>query len=76
MRFLGVTRIFWIGVVLTIALIVIFRYTTLGRRFQVVGANPTASRIAGLRVNGRRQLPFQRLQRRAQFVEVGAHHQE
>ena len=50
-RFLGVTRIFWIGVVLTVVLILIFRYTTLGRRFQVVGANPTASRIAGLRVN-------------------------
>jgi ribose transport system permease protein len=50
-RFLGVTRIFWIGVVLTVALILIFRFTTLGRRFQVVGANPTASRIAGLRVN-------------------------
>ncbi len=28
-----------------------FRFTTVGRRFQVVGANPTASWIAGLRVN-------------------------
>ncbi len=36
---------------LTLALIVIFRFTTPGRRFQVVGANPTASWIAGLRVN-------------------------
>ena len=50
-RFLGVTRTFWVGVALTLALIVIFRFTTLGRRFQVVGANPTASWIAGLRVN-------------------------
>jgi ribose transport system permease protein len=50
-RFLGVTRIFWVGVVLTLALVVIFRFTTFGRRFQVVGANPTASWIAGLRVN-------------------------
>jgi ribose transport system permease protein len=50
-RFLGVTRTFWVGVVLTVVLIVIFRFTTPGRRFQVVGANPTASRIAGLRVN-------------------------
>jgi ribose transport system permease protein len=50
-RFLGVTRIFWVGVVLTLALVVIFRFTTVGRRFQVVGANPTASWIAGLRVN-------------------------
>ena len=50
-KFLGVTRIFWVGVVITLVLIVIFRFTTPGRRFQVVGANPTASRIAGLRVN-------------------------
>lgn len=50
-RLLGVERTFWIGVAVTVALIVIFRFTTPGRRFQVVGANPTASRIAGLRVN-------------------------
>lgn len=50
-RFLGVTRTFWLGVAITLALIVIFRFTTPGRRFQVVGANPTASWIAGLRVN-------------------------
>jgi ribose transport system permease protein len=50
-RFLGVTRTFWVGVALTVVLIVIFRFTTPGRRFQVVGANPTASRIAGLQVN-------------------------
>ena len=50
-RFLGVTRTFWVGVIITLVMIVIFRFTTLGRRFQVVGANPTASWIAGLRVN-------------------------
>jgi ribose transport system permease protein len=50
-RFLGVTRTFWVGVALTVVLIIVFRFTTPGRRFQVVGANPTASRIAGLRVN-------------------------
>ncbi|MGZ9230765.1 MAG: ABC transporter permease [Candidatus Limnocylindrales bacterium] len=50
-RFFGVTRTFWVGAILTAALIVIFRFTTPGRRFQVVGANPTASWIAGLRVN-------------------------
>lgn len=50
-RFLGVTRTFWVGVALTLVLIVVFRFTTPGRRFQVVGANPVASRIAGLRVN-------------------------
>jgi ribose/xylose/arabinose/galactoside ABC-type transport system permease subunit len=50
-RFLGITRIFWIGVLLTILLIIGFRYTTTGRRFQAVGANPVASLISGLRVN-------------------------
>jgi ribose transport system permease protein len=50
-RFLGITRTFWVGAVITFALIVLFRFTTPGRRFQVVGANPTAARIAGLRVN-------------------------
>lgn len=57
-RFLGVTRIFWIGVVLTLVLIVVFRVTTPGRRFQVVGANPTASWIAGLRVNVHQVLAY------------------
>jgi ribose/xylose/arabinose/galactoside ABC-type transport system permease subunit len=50
-RFLGLSRIFWVGVVLTILLIIGFRYTTTGRRFQAVGANPVASLVSGLRVN-------------------------
>jgi ribose/xylose/arabinose/galactoside ABC-type transport system permease subunit len=50
-HFLGITRIFWIGVALTITLVVVFRYTGVGRRFQVVGANPVASTVIGLRVN-------------------------
>jgi ribose transport system permease protein len=50
-KFLGVSRIFWIGVVVVVVLILGFRYTTAGRRFQVVGANPVAARVSGLRVN-------------------------
>lgn len=50
-RLLGVPRTFWVGVALTLILVVVFRYTTFGRRFQVVGANPVASLIVGLRVN-------------------------
>lgn len=50
-RFLGVSRIFWIGVVVTVGLIVVFRYTSVGRRFQVVGANPVAATVSGLRVS-------------------------
>ena len=49
-RFLGVSRMFWASVVLTVLLIIGFRYTTIGRRFQAVGANPEASHVAGLRV--------------------------
>jgi ribose transport system permease protein len=49
-EFLGVSLIFWVGVALTIALALGLRYTTFGRRFQVVGANSRASWIAGIRV--------------------------
>jgi ribose transport system permease protein len=50
-RFLGVSTIFWVGVVLTVATMAVFRYTTVGRRFQVVGANPVAATVSGLRVS-------------------------
>src|SRR5690606_30703383 len=49
-RFLGLTRIFWLGVAVTGLMVVVFRFTTVGRRFQAVGANPTASTVVGLRV--------------------------
>ena len=50
-RIYGVSPIFWLGAAVTILLIVAFRYTTIGRRFQVVGANPVASHVLGVRVN-------------------------
>ena len=50
-RVLGVSPVFWIGVGLTIVLIVGLRYTAVGRRFQAVGANPVASHVVGVRVN-------------------------
>jgi ribose transport system permease protein len=37
---------------LSLLLVLIFRYTEVGRKFQSVGANPTAAWILGLRVNG------------------------
>jgi ribose transport system permease protein len=49
-RMLGVSPVFWIGVGLTLLLIVGLRYTAIGRRFQGVGANPVASHVVGVRV--------------------------
>jgi ribose/xylose/arabinose/galactoside ABC-type transport system permease subunit len=49
-RIFGVSPVFWIGVIVTVLLIIALRYTTVGRRFQVVGANPVASNVVGVRV--------------------------
>ena len=50
-RILGVSPVFWLGVGLMLVLVVALRYTTVGRRFQAVGANPVASSVVGVRVN-------------------------
>jgi ribose/xylose/arabinose/galactoside ABC-type transport system permease subunit len=50
-KIFGVSPVFWLGLALTILLMVSFRYTALGRRFQVVGANPVAAHVVGVRVN-------------------------
>jgi ribose transport system permease protein len=49
-RFLGVSPIFWMGVAVTLMFIAGLRYTSVGRRFQVVGANPVSSQVMGVRV--------------------------
>jgi ribose transport system permease protein len=49
-RFLGVSPIFWMGVAITLMFIAGLRYTSVGRRFQVVGANPVSSQVMGVRV--------------------------
>lgn len=49
-KVLGVSAVFWTGAALTIAAALVLRYSTAGRRFQAVGANPRAAWIAGLRV--------------------------
>ena len=48
--FLGVQWLFWVSIVLTLVLAALLRYTAVGRRFQVVGANARAAWIAGIRV--------------------------
>ena len=47
---LSISAVFWTGAALTIVVAFVLRYTTGGRRFQAVGANPRAAWIAGLRV--------------------------
>jgi ribose/xylose/arabinose/galactoside ABC-type transport system permease subunit len=49
---LGLSNLEWSAIAVTLLLVVLFRYTALGRKFQSVGANPTAAWILGLRVNG------------------------
>jgi ribose/xylose/arabinose/galactoside ABC-type transport system permease subunit len=50
-RILGMSPVFWIGVGLTLVLVIGLRYTAVGRRFQAVGANPVATHVVGVRVN-------------------------
>lgn len=49
-RILGISPIFWIGLAVTALLILGLRFTSVGRRFQVVGANPVAANVVGVRV--------------------------
>jgi ribose transport system permease protein len=49
-RILGISPIFWVGLLLTLLVSVALRYTTVGRRFQGVGANPVAANVVGVRV--------------------------
>jgi ribose transport system permease protein len=47
---IGISTVFWTGAAIALAIAVALRYTTPGRRFQAVGANPRAAWMAGLRV--------------------------
>ena len=47
---LGLSWVFWVGVMLTIFVALCLRYTAAGRRFQGVGANPRAAWMAGIHV--------------------------
>ena len=55
---MGISPVFWLGLAITLLLILGFRYTSVGRRFQVVGANPVASHVVGIRVNLNRILVY------------------
>ncbi len=48
---LGSTTVVWAGIAASVLLVLLFRYSEVGRKFQSVGANPTAAWILGLQVN-------------------------
>jgi len=48
---LGASWSFWVTLVITLVLVILLRYTELGRKFQSVGANQLAAWIVGIRVN-------------------------
>lgn len=50
-QFLGISYFFWVGLVVTVILAILLRFTAVGRRFQAVGANPHAAWVAGIRMN-------------------------
>jgi ribose transport system permease protein len=47
---LGLSWVFWVGVILTLLVVFLIRYTPAGRRFQAVGANPRAAWMSGIHV--------------------------
>ena len=47
---LGISWVFWLGVMLTLLVALLLRYTAAGRRFQAVGANSRAAWMAGIHV--------------------------
>jgi ribose transport system permease protein len=47
---LGISAVFWTGAAIAVVVALALRYTTAGRRFQAVGANPRAAWMAGLHV--------------------------
>ena len=51
-RYLGLNVSVWVAALLIAVLTVVLRKTTIGRRFQAVGANPRSAWIAGLSVTG------------------------
>jgi ribose/xylose/arabinose/galactoside ABC-type transport system permease subunit len=50
-QMLGLSNVEWVAIGASLVMVLLFRYTGPGRKFQSVGANPTAAWILGLRVN-------------------------
>jgi ribose transport system permease protein len=50
-QLLSISWIVWVGILMTLFLVFVFRYSAPGRRFQSVGASPLAAWITGIHVN-------------------------
>jgi ribose transport system permease protein len=48
--FIGVSAVFWLALAAAVIVALVIRYSLVGRRFQVVGGNPRAARVAGIAV--------------------------
>ena len=49
--FLGINNLFWIVIVLFVAMVVFLRWTSLGRKIYAVGSNPDAAKISGISID-------------------------
>lgn len=57
-RFLGLNVSAWVAVVILVALAIVLRKSTFGRRFSAAGANPRAAWIAGINVRAHQIMAF------------------
>jgi rhamnose transport system permease protein len=57
-RFLGISTLFWIALVILLAGAYVLRYTSMGRDLYAIGSNADAARLAGIPVNRRIFMAF------------------
>lgn len=49
--FLGINNLFWIVIIMFVAMFVFLRWTNFGRQIYEVGSNPEAAKISGIRID-------------------------
>ncbi len=49
--FLGISNLFWIVLVVFVAMLVFLKWTSFGRQIYAVGSNPEAAKISGIRID-------------------------
>lgn len=50
-KFLGINYLFWIVIVLFVAMVVFLKWSNLGRQIYAVGSNPEAAKISGIHLD-------------------------